>query len=284
MPGRDATAKPALALLDPHLLYLVRLAYFGGFIGAWSFLIIVEGGIPRWGWPARRWRHIARNVALFLLAVIVADGIVGFGLFRLGDRLNIQPNGLLTPLGLPLWGLVIAGLLACDLAGYAFHRLSHRWRWLWLIHSVHHSDCELDLSTAVREHPAEMICDVAILAGTLTVLGIPVWVEGLRAAFLNPQSMAQHANIEYPRWVERAFGWLLVTPAMHRVHHSPDLLQTNSNYGNMFSIWDRLFGTYRVPDPGFPEKFGLDRLQGERWQTFPGMLLTPVAARTIPTL
>jgi len=271
-------------LIDPHSLDLLGVAYFGAFIGAWAFLVTWEGGNPRWGLPARRWQHIARNFGLFLLAVIVADGIVGIGLFGVGDRLNIQPNGLLTPLDLPIWGLVIAGLLAVDLAGYAFHRLSHRWRWLWLIHSVHHSDHQLDASTAVREHPAEMICDVALLAGVLMALGVPLWVEGLRAAVLNPQAMAQHANIDYPRWVERTFRWLLVTPAMHRVHHSPEPRETDTNYGIMFSFWDRIFGTYRAPDPVPVARFGLDRLQGERWQTLPGMLLTPIAARGIPTL
>ncbi len=271
-------------MIDPHSLYLVRLAYFGAFIGAWAFLVTWEGGNPNWEPPAHRWRHIGRNVALFLLAVIVADGIVGIGLFRVGERLNVQPNGLLTPLGLPVWALVIAGLLATDLAGYAFHRLSHRWRWLWLMHSVHHSDRKLDASTAIREHPVEMICDVTILAGTLMALGIPLWVEGLRAAVLNPQAMAQHANIAYPRWIEHAFRWLLVTPAMHHVHHSPDPRDTNTNYGIMFSFWDRLFGTYRPPDAAPVPSFGLERLRDERWHTFSGMLLTPIAARGIPTL
>jgi sterol desaturase/sphingolipid hydroxylase (fatty acid hydroxylase superfamily) len=96
--------------------------------------------------------------------------------------------------------------------------------------------------------------------------------------------MAQHANIDYPRWVDRAFGWLLVTPAMHRIHHSPDQRETDSNYGIMFSFWDRLFGTYRTADPIRKASFGLDRLRGERWQTLAGMLVTPIAARGIPRL
>jgi sterol desaturase/sphingolipid hydroxylase (fatty acid hydroxylase superfamily) len=271
-------------LIDAHSLYLLRLAYFGAFIGGWAFLVVWEGGNPAWALAARRRRHVARNFALFLLAVVIADGVVGIGLFGVGSRLNVQPNGLLTPLDLPIWALVLAGVLATDLAGYLFHRLSHRWRFLWLIHSVHHSDHQLDASTAVREHPVEMVCDVAILAGTLMALGIPLWVEGLRAAILNPQALAQHANIDYPRWVERRLGWLLVTPAMHRVHHSPDPRETNTNYGIMFSFWDRLFGTYRASEREAGARFGLDRLHEERWQTFQGMLMTPVAARTIPTL
>jgi len=271
-------------MIDIHWLYVLRVAYFGAFIGTWAFLVTWEGGNPQWGLPARRWRHIGRNFGLFLLAIIVADGIVGIGLFGVGERLNAPPHGLLTPLGLPLWVLVAAGIVGTDLAGYAFHRLCHRWRWLWLLHSVHHSDHQLDASTAVREHPLEMICDVAILAGTLTALGVPLWVEGLRAAFLNPQAMAQHANIAYPRWVERLFGWLLVTPALHHVHHSPDLRHTNSNYGIMFSFWDRIFRTYQPPDPVPAAIFGLGRLQADRWHSFPGMLLTPIAARGIPTL
>ncbi|MGE5088239.1 MAG: sterol desaturase family protein [Candidatus Levyibacteriota bacterium] len=271
-------------MIDPHSLYLLRLAYFGAFIGASAFLVTWEGGNPQWRPPARRWRHIARNLAIFLLAVVVADGVVGLGMLHVGSRLNDLPAGLLTPLDLPVWALALAGLVAADLAAYAFHRLSHRWRWLWLIHSVHHSDPDLDASTALREHPLEMVCDVALVAAVLTLLGIPLWVEGLRAVALNPQAIAQHANIRYPRWVERAFGWLLVTPALHRLHHSPDPRKTNSNYGMMFSIWDRIFGTYHRPDPIPASCFGLDRLQGERWQTVSGMLLTPVAARAIPVL
>lgn len=271
-------------MISPHALYLIRLAYFGAFIGMWAFLVTWEGGSSKWRLPARRWRHIARNFALFLLAVVIADGVVGLGLFGIDERLNIRPNGLLTPFDLPIWALVIVGVFATDLAGYAVHRLSHRWRWLWLIHSVHHSDHHLDVSTAVRQHPVEMVVDVALLTGTLMALGVPLWVEGLRAALLNPQAMAQHANIDYPRWVERTFGWLLVTPAIHRVHHSPDPQQTNTNYGIMFSFWDRLFGTYRVADATSLQKFGLERLQDERWQTLPGMLTTPIAARGIPTL
>ncbi len=271
-------------MISAHSLYLLRLAYYAAFIGAWAFLLTSEGGKGSFATPPRRWRHIARNVALFLLGVLVADGFVGMGLLGIGERLNLQPDGLLTPLGLPIWALIVVGFLAADFAGYLFHRLSHHWRWLWLIHSVHHSDTHLDASTAIRQHPVEMVCDVAILATTMLALGVPLWVEGLRATVVNPQAMVQHANLRYPPWVERAFAWLLVSPAIHRVHHSPDMLQTNTNFGIMFSFWDRLFGTYCAPASAPSARVGLDRLQDDRWQSFPGMLLTPINARGIPAL
>jgi sterol desaturase/sphingolipid hydroxylase (fatty acid hydroxylase superfamily) len=96
--------------------------------------------------------------------------------------------------------------------------------------------------------------------------------------------MAQHANIAYPAWVERPLRWLLVTPAMHRVHHLPEAPATDSNYGQCFSFWDRLFGTYRAPDPARAPRFGLANLAGESFQSVSGMLLTPVRARRLRAL
>ena len=231
--------------------------------------------------PSRR-RHVLRNLALFVCVVAVADGLVGAWLLDIPSRLVITPTGLLTPL--PLAAQLIVAFVVMDLSTYAVHRLFHAQRWLWLMHSVHHSDAEVDVSTSIRHHPVEVAIDVAVKLALYLLLGLPLWIEAARTLLINPLSMAQHANIAYPAWVERPLRWLLVTPAMHRVHHLPEAPATDSNYGQCFSFWDRIFGTYRAPDPARAPRFGLANLAGESFQSVSGMLLTPVRARRLRTL
>lgn len=264
------------------MLSLLRIAYYGLMAGTFAFLLLWEDGAPLVrGMPSRR-RHVLRNLALFVCVVAVADGLVGAWLLDIPSRLAITPTGLLTPL--PLAAQLIVAFVVMDLSTYAVHRLFHAQRWLWLMHSVHHSDAEVDVSTSIRHHPIEVAIDVAVKLALYLLLGLPLWMEAARTLLINPLSMAQHANIAYPAWVERPLRWLLVTPAMHRVHHLPEAPATDSNYGQCFSFWDRLFGTYRAPDPAQAPRFGLVNLVGESFQTVSGMLLTPVRARRLRAL
>jgi sterol desaturase/sphingolipid hydroxylase (fatty acid hydroxylase superfamily) len=264
--------------LDP-LLRVVRVGYFGLTLGAFLFFFVWEGGKPRSAFAARG-RHVLRNVALFVLMVLFADVLVGDLLLGLKARLTAAPDGLLSPLGWPWPVLAVVGLLAIDLACYLYHRLSHRVRWLWLLHATHHTDPHLDVSTALRFHPVDMAFYVAVIAGTLLALGIPLWVAGVRALFVNPQFMLQHANVRFPSWIERGFAWLLVTPAIHHVHHSALRAQTDANYGQMFSLWDRAFGTYRAPGAEDPPLIGVAGHTDDRWQSVLGMLATPWHGRS----
>jgi sterol desaturase/sphingolipid hydroxylase (fatty acid hydroxylase superfamily) len=264
------------------MLSLLRIAYYGLMAGTFAFLLLWEDGSPlARGMPSRR-RHVLRNLALFVCVVAVADGLVGAWLLDIPSRLVITPTGLLTPL--PLAAQLIVAFVVMDLSTYAVHRLFHAQRWLWLMHSVHHSDAQVDVSTSIRHHPVEVAIDVAVKLGLYLLLGLPLWIEAARTLLINPLSMAQHANIAYPAWVERPLRWLLVTPAMHRVHHLPEAPATDSNYGQCFSFWDRIFGTYRAPDPARAPRFGLANLAGESFQSVSGMLLTPVRARHLRTL
>lgn len=260
------------------LLRVVRVGYLGLTVGAFLFFCIWEGGAARIGFPSRG-RHIARNVAMFVLVVLFADIMVGGYLLRLPERLTAAPHGLLSPLDWPLPLLIVIGLLAADLACYLYHRLSHRVRWLWLLHSVHHTDPHLDASTALRFHPMDMAFYVAVITGTLLALGIPLWAAGVRALVLNPQFMMQHANVRFPLWVERGPAWLFVTPAIHRIHHSADRPGIDANFGQMFSFWDRLFGTYRAPAGDAPPRIGVTGHDDDSWQSVSGMLATPWRGR-----
>lgn len=264
------------------LLSLLRIAYYGLMAGTFAFLLLWEDGAPLVrGMPSRR-RHVLRNLALFVCVVAVADGLVGAWLLDIPSRLTITPPGLLTPL--PLAAQLLVAFVVMDLSTYAVHRLFHAQRWLWLMHSVHHSDAQVDVSTSIRHHPIEVGIDVAVKLALYLLLGLPLWMEAARTLLINPLSMAQHANIAYPAWVERLLGWLLVTPAMHRVHHLPEAPATDSNYGQCFSFWDRLFGTYRAPDWMQAPRFGLANLAGESFQSVSGMLLTPIHARRLRVL
>jgi sterol desaturase/sphingolipid hydroxylase (fatty acid hydroxylase superfamily) len=277
MPGTAADA------MSEHALGVIRFAYYLGSLGAFAFLVTWEGGDPKTPPPPRRFQHILRNLALLGLVVAIADGLVLGWLMRVPWRLT-ESQGLLSELSLPLAGLFAVGFVLADLFDYAFHRLLHRWRWMWLIHCVHHSDPHVDASTGARFHPAEVVVEVVLKTSLFLFLGIPLWVEGARAVILNPLNLVQHANVEYPRWIERWFGWLLVTPDMHRIHHSPEPRETNSNFGAVFSFWDRLFGTHLRRDPESVPTYGLRRLADDSWQTLSGMVLTPIRARGLGDL
>ena len=265
-----------------EMLSLLRIAYYGLMAGTFAFLLLWEDGAPLMrGMPSRR-RHVLRNLAMFVCVVAVADGLVGAWLLDIPSRLTITPPGLLTPL--PLIVQLLIAFVVMDLATYGVHRLFHAQRWLWLMHSVHHSDAQVDVSTSIRHHPVEVAIDVAFKLALYLLLGLPLWIEAARTLLINPLSMAQHANIAYPPWIERPLRWLLVTPAMHRVHHIPNEAETNSNFGQCFSFWDRMFGTYRPADPALPPRFGLANLGGESFQSIAGMLLTPVRAWRLRTL
>jgi sterol desaturase/sphingolipid hydroxylase (fatty acid hydroxylase superfamily) len=269
--------------MSEHALALIRFAYYAGTLGTFAFLITWEAGDPKVPPSAIRLRHILRNAGLLGLVIVIADVLVLGWLLRVPWRLT-ESDGLLSAIPLPAVALFALGFVLTDLFDYAFHRLLHRWRWLWLIHSVHHSDPQLDASTGLRFHPGEVVIEVVLKTFLFLGLGIPLWVEGARAVVLNPVNLLQHANVEYPRWIERRLGWLIVTADMHRIHHSPDARDTNSNYGAVFSFWDRWFGTYTAPDPARVPSYGLRALVADSWQTVAGMMLTPIRARRLGSL
>jgi sterol desaturase/sphingolipid hydroxylase (fatty acid hydroxylase superfamily) len=269
--------------MSEHALALLRFAYYAGTLGAFAFFVTWEAGDPRIVPQTSRLRHILRNAAVLALVIVIADVLVLGWLLGVPSRLT-ESDGLLTTLALPALAQFALGFVLVDFFDYGFHRLLHRWRWLWLIHSVHHSDPQVDASTAMRFHPVEVTLEVALKTFLFLGLGIPLWVEGARAVLLNPVNFAQHANVEYPPWIERRLGWLIVTADMHRIHHSPDAQETNSNYGAVFSFWDRWFGTYTPPAAARARAFGLRALAADSWQTVAGMMLTPIRARRLGTL
>jgi sterol desaturase/sphingolipid hydroxylase (fatty acid hydroxylase superfamily) len=262
---------------------LMQTAYLAIFFGVFAFFAVWEAGSPRlpFNGAAARWRHIVRNIALFAVLMVVTNVLLRWVLPGMTLSILDAPRGLVTGWGLSLPVQVIFGVLVLDLYHYAFHRLCHHNRWLWRLHRVHHADAHLDVSTGMRFHPLETTLSLVLKLTLLALLGLPLWVEAVRVLAINPLAFAHHANVKFPEWLERWGRPLVVTPALHRLHHSINPHEYDRNFGEFLSCWDRWFGTYRIPS-GNAEHVGLPGFEDQRWQTFTGMLTMPWSAPQSP--
>lgn len=185
--------------------------------------------------------------------------------------------GLLNYYSAPWWLAAVVTVLGRSFAGYALHFIMHRTPLLWRVHRVHHSDKHLDVSTALRSHPAEAVLLIAVTASAAVALGMNPVVLALYEMVEAAVHVATHANLRLPERLDRALRWLVVTPNMHCLHHSSWHRETDSNYGTVFSIWDRLFGTYRsAPRAGYDAmQIGLKEIRDERANNLVWQLKSP---------
>jgi sterol desaturase/sphingolipid hydroxylase (fatty acid hydroxylase superfamily) len=154
--------------------------------------------------------------------------------------------GLLHQPGIPAWAAFAAGVVLLDLAIYLQHVMFHAVPALWRLHRMHHADLDVDFTTGARFHPIEIVLSMLIKFAVIAALGVPAVAVVLFEVLLNATSMFNHGNVHIPLSIEPALRWLVVTPDMHRVHHSVERDETNSNFGFNLPLWDRLFGTYRA--------------------------------------
>jgi sterol desaturase/sphingolipid hydroxylase (fatty acid hydroxylase superfamily) len=250
-------------------------------IGLIAFLLSWESGAPRVEFPDRRqqWRHVVANFSL--LAIVVF--IYSYQPFLLIAQSMPFGQTLLVGWAHPwfdrlplswLWQLV-AGLAILDCADYFLHKTFHGVPFLWRFHRVHHADPHLDVSTGARAHPLEALLATGSFLVVLSLVGLPLWIEAMRLVLVNPVSVLQHANVNFPPWLDSFFSPLFVTPEIHRIHHSRSEADFDRNFGQLFSFWDRLFGTYRSPKTGSATSMGLDGCDDLRWNSIFGMLATP---------
>ncbi len=191
----------------------------------------------------------------------------GFGFFHLVSMPSL-PAGILA-------------LILLDLTIYSQHILFHRVKLFWLLHRMHHTDLDIDVTTGARFHPIEIILSMEIKITVVVVMGVPAWSVLLFEVLLNATSMFNHSNIRIPYYADRILRRLIVTPDMHRVHHSVIASETNSNFGFNFPWWDRIFGTYRdQPEKGHEEMtIGLADYRDAKFLTVPWMLAMPFLKR-----
>jgi sterol desaturase/sphingolipid hydroxylase (fatty acid hydroxylase superfamily) len=221
----------------------IRLAVFLGVLAAmlWAERQWARGVVRPIGW--RRWPG---NLSLpvigaALVRLVAPAGAVGVALWA-----EAQGLGLLPMLGLPAWLAVPLAILALDLAIYAQHRVFHHVPLLWRLHRMHHADPELDATTGLRFHPLEILLSLGIKAVVVVALGAPAVAVLAFELLLNATSLFNHADIRLPRRVDAVLRRVLVTPDMHRTHHSEVPAETDSCFGFCLPWWDRLFGTYRA--------------------------------------
>jgi sterol desaturase/sphingolipid hydroxylase (fatty acid hydroxylase superfamily) len=277
------------AMADPiqEFNLLVELRHIASIVLLGGFVVMIAGEIlfPRQAdeRPLQRLGHGMHNILLGIAGIIVVSVVYGSSILFVIQWLQFHRVGVLYLLPLPIWLHALAAFFLFDACDYVFHRLSHETRWLWLMHAVHHSDPNLDVTSNLRQHPLHIVLTQIWKFAAVAAIGVPTWVFLVHEIVNIGLEHLQHAAIRWPRWIDRAFSWCLITPRQHWNHHSPDLARTNSNYGVIFSIWDRAFGTLTEPSSAEPQ-FGLSSLATSKWQSTWGMLATPWRARVIARL
>jgi sterol desaturase/sphingolipid hydroxylase (fatty acid hydroxylase superfamily) len=253
---------------------IIRLAFFLGVLGlvaAW------EAAAPRRRRSHGRWTRWPSNLAITALnsaLVRLAFPVTAAGFALLCEQ---RGWGLLATLDLPTWLAVVVGMLVLDLAIYLQHVLFHAVPALWRLHRMHHADLDIDVTTGARFHPIEILASMAIKFAVIAAFGIPAAAALAFEVVLNATSMFNHGNIRMPAGLDRVLRWLVVTPDMHRVHHSIVPQETNSNFGFNTPWWDRLFGTYRAAPKAGHEAMvvGIPQFRAPREQWLDRMLTQP---------
>jgi sterol desaturase/sphingolipid hydroxylase (fatty acid hydroxylase superfamily) len=230
-----------------------------------------------------RWHrtHLAPNLALTALT-FATNVVLNLGLLTVVVAMERHDAGLLRWLPLPAWAAAVIAVAGLDFAFYAAHVSWHHVAWLWRFHAVHHADPAVDVTTTIRQHPVEGVLRYAAMGVAVLALGpSPTAFAVYRlASALN--GLLEHANVRMPSRVDRGLSLITTWPHMHKVHHSRVLAQTNSNYGNLLSVWDRLFGTFRPSSEGTAITYGLDGFDREHLQTTSALLAQPFGGSRQP--
>lgn len=213
--------------------------------GGLTLFWLIEGGIPLFHFKYNKWRHALPNL-FFTFTTIIVNFTLAFLLLNSADWVVANNFGIINWIpNMPLWMYVVVGILLMDFIGaYLVHYVEHKVKPLWMVHLVHHSDHKVDTTTANRHHPLESVIRFTFTLAGVFIIGAPIAIVMLYQSMSLVATQFTHANIKLPKKVDKALSYVLVSPDMHKVHHHYVLPYTDSNYGNIFSIWDRLFGTY----------------------------------------
>jgi sterol desaturase/sphingolipid hydroxylase (fatty acid hydroxylase superfamily) len=242
-----------------------------------AFVLIwaAESLFPAVQGRAHRFRHAFRNLTLgasnaLLTALLTA--VLLLAVASWAERANV---GLLHFFALPAWLTTLLAIVLLDAWMYVWHRANHELPFLWRFHRVHHSDTEMDVTSAVRFHAGEILLSGLLRAALIPLLGLSMQQILLYDALLLPVIFLHHSNVHLPEFMDRVLRIIVTTPAIHRVHHSRLTSEANSNYGSIFSCWDRLANTFRLRQDGTRVEFGVRGFESEYWQCLRGLLQMP---------
>ncbi|MEN8776311.1 MAG: sterol desaturase family protein [Polaribacter sp.] len=214
-------------------------------VGGLTFFWMLEGAIPLFKFNYKKWQHAIPNL-FFTSTTVVINFALAFLLLKTADWVSVTNFGIINWLPeIPLWLYVVFGVLFLDFFGaYLAHYVEHKIPTLWMVHLVHHSDHKVDTTTANRHHPIESIIRFAFTLLGVFVVGTPIAIVFIYQSMSLVFTQFTHANIKMSPKVDKFLSYFIVSPDMHKIHHHNMLPYTDSNYGNIFSIWDRIFGTY----------------------------------------
>lgn len=261
---------------------LVRVALFLGILLA---MAVWEVASPRRRREIPRLIRWSNNLGIVVANTLLVRLTFPIGAVGMAVVAADRGWGLLHAFEIPGWAAFLLSLLALDLAIYLQHVMFHAVPALWRLHRVHHADLEFDVSTGLRFHPGEILLSMGIKLAIVAVLGPPAFAVLVFEVLLNGTSMFNHANIRIPVHIDRVLRLLVVTPDMHRVHHSIHPTETNSNFGFNLPWWDRLLGTYR-PQPRDGHEamtIGIEHFRTRRDLWLDRMLIQPVLGKVTQT-
>lgn len=214
-------------------------------VGGITIFWLIENTFPLFRMEYRKWHHAGINI-FFTITTIIVNFILAFILIKTAYWTTQNDFGILQWLPeIPIWLYTIIGLLLLDLIGaYLAHLVQHKIKFLWRFHLIHHTDTWIDTTTANRHHPGESMIRFLFTTAGVLLAGSPMWMVFLYQSLSVVASQFNHANISLPKKADHFLSYFIVSPNMHKVHHHYVLPYTDSNYGNIFSVWDRLFGTF----------------------------------------
>jgi sterol desaturase/sphingolipid hydroxylase (fatty acid hydroxylase superfamily) len=238
-----------------------------------TLFLTLESWFPYFQHGTGRRKQRWRNLGMVAISMVVNVAITGAILAPIAWS-EANRFGLLYRLSEPSLLTLVIGVFLVDLCSYTLHVTMHKVPALWRVHRVHHADIELDASSAIRLHPLELIFLLTMLTVALSLLGVSMGSYALYTTLALPWFLFNHCNVRFPGWFERYGSLLMSTPNWHRVHHSSYQPETDSHYGCVFSVWDRLFGTTRKTQVE-NLRFGLERFRQPVDQTVGGLLKMP---------
>lgn len=251
----------------------------GGIVLFW----ILEGVLPLFTFQYRKVRHAGLNLFFTLTTMIIGFGLAG-ALLWASDFTSSRQIGLLYLIELPLWAKIFLGILLLDFIGaYFIHWLEHQVKWMWKFHLIHHSDTTVDVTTGLRHHPGETVFRIFFTILAVLLIGAPIGIIMLYQSLSVLFAHLTHANVHMPEKADRLLSYVFITPNMHKVHHHYQQPLTDSNYGNIFSFWDRFFGTYQQVEDTKSLTYGIDtHMKAEENDRLTNLLLIPFQTYRTP--
>jgi len=256
------------------------IAMRGGiFLGVLVTLLALEAGIGGPNPAPVRGRRWPGNAGLILLGTLLVRVILPVGVVGVAAWAQARGVGLLNQFESPAWLELAIALVLLDLAIYWQHRLLHAWPMLWRLHRVHHTDVTLDATSALRFHPLEILLSLGFKSALVVMLGVAPLAAMVFEVLLSSFALVTHANLALPAWLDRPIRALVVTPNMHRIHHSTHGDEQRRNFGFNLSVWDHLFGSYAGHARNQPQQFGVAGVGGRDASRFVALLREPFIRR-----